>query len=364
MADRAAGEGVRPRRAAPGGQDGDGRDPDGENRAGQNRDKQTGDGENPAGRKGDGGRRGLDVKSRASWWSGGGQRRPGSDGALPYLMIAPLVVFIAALAIYPTVLTIIEAFVHNDPLTPPNHFVGFGNFTSIFNNAQVRTSFENTGWYALFGVVLTVALGTGIGILLQRPFRGRGIILAIVILPWALPGVVEGVIWSWIYNPTVGVLNSVLKSVHLIGQYQLFIGTHRIETILLISLVQVWQITPLATLVVLAGLHSIPDELYEGASVDGASWHRVIRSITLPLIRPALAIATVEALVMSLNIFDQVYVLNASATTGSSLMSTTYFITFQDLNFGQGYALSLLATVVTVVAAVTIVKVLYRKVEY
>ncbi len=275
--------------------------------AGQNRDSQNLDSQNLDSR--DRGRNGLDVKSRGSRWSGGVQRRPGSDGALPYLLIAPLVVFIAALAIYPTVLTIIEAFVHNDPLTPPNHFAGFGNFTSIFSNAEVRTSFENTGWYALFGVVLTVGLGTGIGILLQRPFRGRGIILAIVILPWALPGVVEGVIWSWIYNPTVGVLNSVLKSVHLIGQYQLFIGTHRIETILLISLVQVWQITPLATLVVLAGLQSIPDELYEGASVDGASWHRVIRSITLPLIRPALAIATVEALVMSLNIFDQVYVI-------------------------------------------------------
>jgi multiple sugar transport system permease protein len=301
---------------------------------------------------------------RSRWWAGGKQTRPGRDGALPYLMVAPLVVFIAALAIYPTVLTIIEAFFHSDPLTPPNHFVGFGNFESIFSNAQVRTSFENTGWYALFGVLLTVALGTGIGLLLQKPFRGRGIILAIVILPWALPGVVEGVIWSWIYNPTVGVLNSVLKSLHLIGQYQLFIGTHQIETILLISLVQVWQITPLAALIILAGLQSIPDELYEGASVDGASWHRVIRSITLPLIRPALAIATVQALVISLNIFDQVYVLNASATTGTSLMNTTYLITFQDLNFGQGYALSLLATVVTVLAALAIVKVLYRKVEY
>jgi multiple sugar transport system permease protein len=334
MADRAAGDGDDPRRAARSGHHG-----------------------GPA-------RGGLRSKPRGGLWSGGGQRRPGKDGALPYLMIAPLVVFIAALAIYPTVLTIIEAFFHSDVLTPPDHFVGFGNFTELFSSAQVRTSIENTGWYALFGVAFTVAIGTGIGLLLQRPFRGRGIILAIVILPWALPGVVEGVIWSWIYNPTVGVLNSVLKSVHLIGQYQLFIGAHQIETILLISLVQVWQITPLAALVVLAGLQAIPDELYEGASVDGASWHRVVRSITLPLIRPALAIATVEALVMSLNIFDQVYVLNANATTGASLMSTTYFITFADLNFGQGYALSLFATVVTIGAALLIVKILYRKVEY
>jgi multiple sugar transport system permease protein len=238
-------------------------------------------------------------------------------------MVAPLVVFIGALAIYPTVLTVTEAFFHSDPLTPPNHFVGLGNFSAVFENPQVLHSIENTGWYALFGVVLTVAFGTGIALLLQRPFRGRGVLLAIVILPWALPGVVEGVIWSWIYNPTFGVLDSALKSAHLIGQYQLFIGSHQIETILLIALVQVWQITPLAALLVLAATQAIPDELYESARVDGANWYQHITRITLPLARPAIAIAAAEALVMSINIFDQVYVLNAAATTGSSLMSQT-----------------------------------------
>ncbi len=279
-------------------------------------------------------------------------------------MIAPLAVFIGALAIYPTILTAFEAFFRIDPLTPPNRFAGLGNFSAILENSQVRQSLENSGWYVLFGVGLTVALGTAIALLLRRPFRGRGVILAIVILPWALPGVVEGVIWSWLYNPTFGVLNSVLKSLHLIGQYQLFIGSHQIETILLISLVQVWQITPLAALIVLAALQAIPGELYEAANVDGASWHRAIWSITLPLVRPALAIATVEALVMSLNIFTQVYVLNANATTGASIMSTTYFTTFESLNFGEGYALSLLATVATVILSIGVVKILYRKVDY
>ncbi len=309
----------------------------------------------------------LEPQARRRRWERPGFRGQSAmrrDKYLPYAMIAPLVVFIGALAIYPTVLTVVEAFFHIDPLSPPDHFVGFGNFSAVFSNPQVRQSFANTGWYVLFGVALTVCLGTGIGLLLQRPFRGRGVILAIVVLPWALPGVVEGVIWSWIYNPTFGVVNSVLKSLHLIGQYQLFIGTRQVESILLIALVQAWQITPLAALIVLAALQSIPDELYESASVDGASWHRTVRSVTIPLIRPALAIATVEALVMSLNIFDQVYVLNANATTASSIMSTTYFITFQNLNFGQGYALSLLATVATVLLSVGVVKVLYRKVEY
>jgi len=288
----------------------------------------------------------------------------GRGGPLPYAMIAPLVVFIGVLALYPTVLTIIEAFFHIDPLTPPDHFAGFGNFSALFADAQVRQGIENSAWYIVFGVVLIVVLGTAIGLLLRRPFRGRGIILAILILPWALPGVVEGVIWSWIYNPTFGVLNSFLKSLRLIGQYQLFIGSHQIETIFLITLVQVWQITPLAAIIVLAALQSIPNDLYEAASVDGASGGRATWTITLPLIRPALAIVSVEALIMSLNIFDQVYVLNANAGTGASLMSTTYFLTFQDLNFGAGYALSLMATVCTVIISLVIYRIIYRKVEF
>jgi multiple sugar transport system permease protein len=291
-------------------------------------------------------------------------RRSASETALPYAMVAPLLVFIGALALYPTIKTAYAAFVHNDALDPPNHFAGFANFQDVFNNSQVRDSLVNTGIYVIFGVVLSVALGAFFGLLLQRKFRGRGVVLALMVLPWALPGVVEGVIWSWIYDPTFGVLNSTLKSAHVIGSYQLWIGTHQLETIFFISLVQVWQITPLAAILVLASLQSIPSELYEAADVDGANSWQAIKRITLPLIRPGLAIAVVEGLVMSLNIFDQVYVLNAGATTGSSLMTETYQITFGNLNFGDGYALSLLATVTTIVLSLLAVKVIYRKVEY
>lgn len=306
----------------------------------------------------------LQRARRAANANGQGIRRSLGERSLPYAMVAPLLVFIGALAIYPTVLTVYGAFVHNDALDPPNHFTGFGNFSQVFSNPQIRQSLQNTVIYVVFGVLLSVALGVFFGLLLQRKFRGRGIVLALMVLPWALPGVVEGVIWSWIYDPTFGVLNSTLKSVGVIHNYQLWIGTHQLETIFFISLVQVWQITPLAAILVLASLQTIPSELYEAADVDGAAgWQSVLR-ISLPLIRPALAIAVVEGLVMSLNIFDQVYVLNAGATTGSSLMSETYQIAFGNLNFGQAYALSLLATVTTIALSFLAMKIIYRKVEF
>jgi multiple sugar transport system permease protein len=128
--------------------------------------------------------------------------------------------------------------------------------------------------------------------------------------------------------------------------------------------VQVWQITPLSVLLILAVLQIIPGELYEAARLDGCGWWGQIRRVTLPLARPGIAIAMVQALVATLNVFDQPYVLNGAATTGSSLMMQTYFVSFQNLDFGAGYALSLFITVATMLLSLGIVRLVYRRVEF
>jgi multiple sugar transport system permease protein len=282
---------------------------------------------------------------------------------LPYVLISPLVVFIGALSFVPTADTTIEAFFRVMPLDPPTRFTGLGNFRALFTDPVILTSWVNTAVYVAIGVVLSVVLGTAIAVALQRRFRFRGVILAIVVLPWALPAVVEAVIWSWIYNPTFGVLNSALHSVHAIGGYHVWLGLDRWLTIALIEIVQVWQITPLSVVIILAALQSVQPDLYEAARVDGAGPVEMFRRISLPLIRPALAVATVEALVLSLNIFDQVYILNGIAPLGSSIMLQTYVTTFTDLNFGGGYALSLLVTVATAVLSMAALALLYRRAE-
>lgn len=282
---------------------------------------------------------------------------------LPYVLLSPLVVFIGALSFVPTAVTTVQAFFRVMPLDPPTQFVGLGNFKALFTNPVILTSWINTAGYVAIGVVLSVVFGTAIAVALRDRFRFRGIVLAVIVLPWALPAVVEAVIWSWIYNPTFGVLNSALHSVHAIGGYHVWLGLNRWLTILLIEIVQVWQITPLSVLIILAALQSIQPDLYEAARVDGAGSLQMFRRISLPLIRPALAIATVEALVLSLNIFDQVYILNGIAPLGSSIMLQTYVTTFQDLNFGGGYALSLLITVVTAVLSMATLALLYRRAE-
>ena len=281
---------------------------------------------------------------------------------LPYLLVAPVIVFIIGLALVPAVFTVVQAFFRVNALDPPTRFDGFGNFVRLFHDKAVMGSLGNTAVYVVVGTVLSTVLGVAAAIVLQRPFRGRSLVIAVLILPWALPGVVEGILWTGIFDPNAGLVNGVLSSLHL-GGSDVLLGQHRFLTIALIELVQVWQIMPLSALLILAALQLIPRELYEAGEIDGCSPRSSLMYITLPLVRPGIAVAMVQAVIATLNVFDQPYVLNGAANTAASITMQTYFISFQDLDFGEGYALSLLITLVTLVVSLLVVSGVYRRVE-
>ncbi|MFI5959170.1 carbohydrate ABC transporter permease [Cryptosporangium sp. NPDC051539] len=281
---------------------------------------------------------------------------------LPYALVAPVTLFIILLALVPAAFTIIQSFFRVDALDPPTRFDGFGNFTRMFKNDAVVSSMGNTGLYVVIGVALSTVLGIGMAVLLQRPFRGRSVVIAVLILPWALPGVVEGILWLNIFDPNAGLIASVM---HTFGADEgaVLLGQNHLLTIVLIELVQVWQITPLSALLILASLQLIPDELYEAAVIDGASPWRSFWHLTLPMARPGIAVSMVQGVIATLNVFDQPFVLNGAATTGASVTMQTYYISFQNLDFGQGYALSLLITLTTLVISLGVVRTVYRRVE-
>jgi multiple sugar transport system permease protein len=281
---------------------------------------------------------------------------------LPYALVAPVMIFIIALALVPAVFTIVESFFTVNPLDPPTRFSGLANFVHIAHDKAVISSIGNTAFYMVVGVLLSTAMALAIAVVLQRPFQGRSLVIAVLILPWALPGVVEGILWTGIFDPNAGLINSLLSTLHL-GGTGVLLGQSRLLTITLIELVQVWQITPLSVLLILATLQLIPDELYEAAEIDGCSPWRSFLAITFPLARPGIAVCMVQAVIATINVFDQPYILNGAADTGASLTMQTYFISFQNLDFGQGYALSLLITAVTLVISLGVVRAIYRKVE-
>jgi len=308
----------------------------------------------------------FDTRTRStagSTFVGPAGRRRRFD-LLPYALVSPLAAFIVALALVPAGMTIVQSFYRVQELNPPNKFNGLDNFRNLFSDTAVRSSMVNTALYVLIGVALSTILGIAMAVALQRPFRGRSVIIAVLILPWALPGVVEGIVWTGIWDSNTGLLNSVLTSIHLIDHYQVYLGQDRLLTIFAIELVHVWQITPLSALLVLAALQNIPGELYESAYLDGCSPWAALWRITLPLARPGIAIAMVQSLIATLNVFDQPYILNGAAPTGASVTMQTYFISFQNLDFGAGYALSLLITVATLVLSLGVVKLVYRSVEF
>jgi multiple sugar transport system permease protein len=268
---------------------------------------------------------------------------------LPYALVTPLTLFIVCLALIPALFTIVESFFRVQPLNPPDAFIGFGNFEALFANDAITASMVNTGIYLVIGVALSTVFAIVFAVVLQKRF---------------LPGVVEGIVWSSIWDSNSGLLNSVLTSLHLINHYLVFLGQNQLSTIFGIELVQVWQITPLSTLLILASLQNIPSDIYEAADLDGSSPWATFRRITLPLARPGITIAMVQAIIATLNVFDQPYVLNGSASTGVSLTMETYFISFQNLNFGEGYALSLVITLITLLASFLVLKLVYRPVEF
>ena len=283
---------------------------------------------------------------------------------LPYLLISPIIIFMVLLALTPAVFTSVAAFFKVQPLDPPNRFYGIQNFVAIFQDPAILNSVRNTMLYIIFGVTISTVLGIYFALILQRKFFGRSILIAVLILPWALPGVVAGILWTGIWDANSGVLNSILKSLHIINEYQVFLGKNRFLTIFAIVLVQVWQITPLSTILILASLQNIPEDLYEAARIDGVNEIGNLRYITVPLIRSGIAIALVQSVIATLNIFDQPYILNGAAPTATSIAIQTYQVSFQNLNFGQGYAMSLLITLVTLITSLLIMRFVYKKVEY
>lgn len=296
---------------------------------------------------------------------GGGKPRTfARQNILPYVLVAPLTIFIVGLALVPAAYTIIKAFFRVQPLNPPEQFSGLENFRHILADPTIMASLGNTVLYVLVGVGLSTVLAIGMAVTLQKKFAGRSMLIAILILPWALPGVVQGIVWGSLWDSNTGLFNSLLTSTHLIDHYMVFLGQNRFATIAGIELVQVWQITPLSALLILATLQNIPHELYEAAALDGCTPWQTFRRVTLQLARPGITVAMVQAIIATINIFDQPYILNGSASTGASLTMQTYFISFQNLDFGEGYALSLLITLATLLASFVVLKIVYRTVEY
>jgi multiple sugar transport system permease protein len=268
---------------------------------------------------------------------------------LGYLFVLPVVLIVILLVYYPLAQGFGMSLRSLDyALGLPDRFIGLGNYFHVIKDPDIGSTALHTLGYLAVALVFELAGGLAFALALNARFRGRGWILAVAILPWAMPGIVSGVLWSRIFNPDNGLLNNVLFRLGIIRDYQ-FWFSKPLWSILFIGLVHVWNYLPLTLLLLLAGLQTIPDELYDSSGVDGATPFRQFRSITLPLLRPSIAIALTLATINALGIFDQIYVLNGIALMTRSVAQQIYTMTFVQLDFGRGTALAFWLTLVTLV---------------
>jgi multiple sugar transport system permease protein len=238
-------------------------------------------------------------------------------------------------------------------------YVGLRNYRDVIHDPVSLDAMRHTFEYVVLAVSLELVLGIFVAVTLHRVFRGRGIVLAILILPWALPSVVSGVLWRRVFDPDTGLLNSVLLQLHLISQPHVWLAGGQ-SAIVYITIVHVWGVLPLVSLIFLAGLQSIPDEVYSASAVDGAGPWRQFRHITMPLLRPSMAIALTVGTLLAISIFDEIYVLNGTALNTRSILIQVYNTTFVEADFAHGTALAFLLAGVTAMLGIGYALVLRR----
>jgi multiple sugar transport system permease protein len=285
-----------------------------------------------------------------------GRRRPvdlaGREATrVALLMVAPAVIITAALVIYPLVKGFQTSLESEDAaLGGQPHFVGLRNYGDVLRSSTARDAIVHTLSYVALAMTLELALGLIVAVVLHRVFRGRAIVLAILILPWALPSVVSGVLWRRVFDPDSGLLNSALAQLHIASHPHVWLAS-RGWALAFITLVHVWGVLPLVSLILIAGLQSIPEEVYSASAVDGATPLRQFRHLTLPLLRTSIAAALTVGTVWAIKIFDEIYVLNGTALNTRSILMEVYNTTFVNADFAHGNALAFLLTVITALFA-------------
>ena len=283
------------------------------------------------------------------WNRLGGRGAAHETQILGWLFVVPSLLFIAALILYPMAHGFWQSVQSGGFLFGEKPgYVGLRNYRDVLHDPVSRQAMVHTVWYVLLAVGLELVLGILVAVALHRVFRGRGFVLAVLILPWALPSVVSGVLWRRVFDPDNGLLNALLMQLHIISEPHVWLASGR-GAIVWITLVHVWGVLPLVSLIFLAGLQSIPEEVYSASAVDGAGPLRQFRHITLPLLRPSMAIALTVGTLLAIAIFDEIYVLNGTALNTRSILMQVYNTTFVQADFAHGTALAFLLAAITAV---------------
>jgi multiple sugar transport system permease protein len=271
------------------------------------------------------------------------------------MFVTPALVLLAFVTVYPVMYVLYLSF-HRRLLTlDVSRFIGLENYLYLVRDERFWNAFKNTVYFTALSVSLELFLGLCIAVFLNRVFRFRGILRAVVLIPWAVPTVVSAKMWEWIYNSDFGILN------YLLGIKVNWLGSP-VWAIHAAVFMDVWKTTPFVAILLMAGLQIIPGDLYQSARIDGAGNWAMFRRITLPLLKPVILVVLIFRTLDAFRVFDAIYVLTGGgpANTSETLSIYAYKVLFQTLQFGYGSTLSVVVFLCVGIISLFYIKMLSR----
>lgn len=281
-----------------------------------------------------------------------------------WAFIAPALIVLAMVAGWPLARTIWFSFTDADLNNLSDYtFIGFENYLANYDGEWLGLltdpdwwrSVWNTLWFTLVSVSIETVLGTVVALILNADFPGRGLMRAVILIPWAIPTVVSAKMWNWMLHDQFGVINDMLLRIGVIAGP--ITWTASPDTALwTVVMVDVWKTTPFMALLILAALQMLPQDIYEAAKVDGVHPVRVFFRVTLPLIKPALLVAVIFRALDALRVFDLIYVLTANSkdTMSMSVFARQQLVEFQEVGLGSA-ASTLIFLIIALLVAATLV---------
>lgn len=296
---------------------------------------------------------GLTTRRTATRRTGGSRRTTNAgsaahrgDARLAWVLIAPAALGFLVFAVYPTVRGIYLSFTEFRVLTPPR-WIGLANFSELLGDEVFWSSLAVTVYFVVVAVVLTLAVSLATAAVLHR-LTASTVIRGLIILPFLISGVVAATVWSWMLDPQLGVVNLVIEA--LGGDAQQFLSS-RTLAIPSIALIHVWKNMGYTAIIIFAGLQTIPPTIYEAGKIDGANERQMFFRLTLPLLRPILALVLVLNVIGSFQVFDIVSVTTKGGPANASnvLQMYIYSKAFGQFDFGYASAMSLSLFVILIV---------------
>jgi multiple sugar transport system permease protein len=302
--------------------------------------------------------------------SAAGAAKPRLRGALSYderaalLFVTPLAAVLLAVAVFPILYSFyVSLFLLK--LTRPGRmpFVGLDNYITVLSDPQFWLAVERTAYFSVLSVAAIAVLALLVALLLNEDFPGRRALGAILLVPWAIPYVANALMWKWIYDSNYGALNGLLYQVDFINSYMVWLGDAD-KTLPLIANAFVWKEVPLAAILLLVGLKTIPPDLHAAAKVDGANAVRRFFHITLPQLTSAFSLVVVYETMMAIRHFDLFFILTEGGPGDASHVVAwrIYVETFRSLSFGTGAAMAYVLALATLALAYAIIRVLARRI--